>query len=791
MEFNHKLKKESTNVPFQTEIKTHKIEYSSIPPIRDTIQPQKSAPRYSMHMYFTRRPFNVVREYIKHFSNPGDTVLDPYVGSGVTTVESLISRRKTIAIDLAPLACFITKSIVTAPIDIKKLQEEFNKIRDTCKSDIYEIFSRNQKEIENNFQKIIKERGLWYPTKISLPQTGSAQATKGYLYVEDIFTKKELLSLSILLKEIKKIKDKNIREMLMFVFSATLHYTNKTLRPEKTASSITSVYRYWVPDRVSEVNVWEYFERRFKHIVKGKTETNNLINGFYNNENCKIINGDATELKKYIPENSVDYIFTDPPYGANIAYLDLTTMWDAWLDFKISRKEKEKEVIEGGELGKSQQDYITLLIKSFREMFDVLKKDRWMSVVFHHKELKLWNAVVNGAREAGFEYINTVSQPSVVMPTFRKIQSPLRALAGELIINFRKSMREKVTVQPITTNLKGIVLNTAERLIIQKGGATTDEIYHAIIPEILDANLIDIAVKEVNDITPLLQKEFELDNKDKWQIKKDTKIGSWLPKKDRIKLYLTSILKREKEADVDKIISLLMPLLTNGHQPDNKEIMEVLEEIAEPSDGKWKLKVDKPRLKQTSFAGINGNLPSIKFGLENEKNNHTQMIFALANLGKKMGYKIWIGKKEQGQKYYNLKLNQICDYEELPILEMKREARRIIEQIDIIWFDKDQPTAGFEVENSTNVQTGIMRFVNLIKKEPLIASKLYILTPDIRKNKVEKELKNPAFIGEPLYLEKKIKYILYSDFIGLYNSLRKFSIINFKDLDNIARSILI
>lgn len=101
------------------------------------------------------------------------------------------------------------------------------------------------------------------------------------------------------------------------------------------------------------------------------------------------------------------------------------------------------------------------------------------------------------------------------------------------------------------------------------------------------------------------------------------------------------------------------------------------------------------------------------------------------------------------------------------------------------------PAAAFEVENSSNVQTGIMRFVNLIRKEPMIASKLYIIAPDARRNKVESELKNPAFIGEPLYVEKKIKYILYSDFMSLYNSVRKDLKISLAQIDKIARDILI
>jgi len=53
-------------------------------------------------------------------------------------------------------------------------------------------------------------------------------------------------------------------------------------------------------------------------------------------ENLRVINGSALELNQFIDENSIDYIYTDPPYGGNIAYLDLSTMWNAWLGFPVT-----------------------------------------------------------------------------------------------------------------------------------------------------------------------------------------------------------------------------------------------------------------------------------------------------------------------------------------------------------------------------------------------------------------------------------------------------------------------
>lgn len=66
-------------------------------------------PMYLMHKYWARKPHNVVSEYIKHYSKPGNIVLDPFAGSGVTAIEAIKLKRKAIAIDLDPMATFITR----------------------------------------------------------------------------------------------------------------------------------------------------------------------------------------------------------------------------------------------------------------------------------------------------------------------------------------------------------------------------------------------------------------------------------------------------------------------------------------------------------------------------------------------------------------------------------------------------------------------------------------------------------------------------------------------------------
>jgi putative DNA methylase len=77
------------------------------------IKAKDHSPIYKMHKYFARRPHNVFRHLIEWYTQRGDIVLDPFCGGGVTLVEGLHTERKVIAVDINPLATFISDAQTT------------------------------------------------------------------------------------------------------------------------------------------------------------------------------------------------------------------------------------------------------------------------------------------------------------------------------------------------------------------------------------------------------------------------------------------------------------------------------------------------------------------------------------------------------------------------------------------------------------------------------------------------------------------------------------------------------
>src|SRR5262249_9105335 len=92
-----------------------KIDRQAIEVALGIIEAETWPARYKVHKYWGRQPANVIGQYIECFSKPGDVVLDPFAGSGVTVVEGARLQRKAIGFDLNPFAVRLTSAMLRPP----------------------------------------------------------------------------------------------------------------------------------------------------------------------------------------------------------------------------------------------------------------------------------------------------------------------------------------------------------------------------------------------------------------------------------------------------------------------------------------------------------------------------------------------------------------------------------------------------------------------------------------------------------------------------------------------------
>lgn len=562
------------------------------------LKPRKQiANRYFGTMpYFTKQSWDIVAQNIKAFTNEGDIVLDSFGGSGVTAIEAMMNGRLGIHTDLNPLSIFMVKAL-SAKVNLGELWDlseeilkEFENLRPKNEKEAKAML-KNAKHYSNAIDEQfgqtatikMQDEILWLPKDEILPKGSDVSSVLG------LFSPLQLAELALLRKLIfkhttpsgtkeQRLIKRNLRYSLLLAFHNAVKSLNLTFHKSKTGGGDSAAFRhfrYRVAKEPTILDTAKTFKNKVEYVIKSKRIQENsphfynayfaplertikdfsgaMINQRTNLDKTdsilektngeKIFQADATNLKE-IENESVDFIYTDPPYSNKIAYLDLSTLWNAWLDFGVDLELKEKECIEKGSLEKTRDEYIVLMKKSLNEMYRVLKFNRWLAFVFQHQDPQLWQILVDAAENAGFEYVVSIRQDNG-QTSFIKRQHKQRILAGQLILYFRKVRNPKALIKEKVGDTLGLVLNNIEALIARDDGATLEEIYADLQIRGLELGFYHELGKMYNDLTPLINENFDFDKTSgKYHIKKGEKFKShFIDIKTRTRYFVLSFLR--------------------------------------------------------------------------------------------------------------------------------------------------------------------------------------------------------------------------------------------------------
>lgn len=145
---------------------------------------------------------------------------------------------------------------------------------------------------------------------------------------------------------------------------------------------------FYLPALSVENNVLHQLEFQFKKLKNLKYEKGNTI----------VSQQSATDISN-IPNNSIDYIFIDPPFGANIMYSELNSISESWL--RVITNAANEAIINKTQ-HKELPEYQKLMVSSFKELYRVLKPNRWMTIEFHNSKNSVWNAIQEALSVSGF-----------------------------------------------------------------------------------------------------------------------------------------------------------------------------------------------------------------------------------------------------------------------------------------------------------------------------------------------------------------------------------------------------
>ncbi|NMA74018.1 MAG: site-specific DNA-methyltransferase [Bacteroidales bacterium] len=241
----------------------------------------------------------------------------------------------------------------------------------------------------------------------------------GLLYSHQFFYKRTYIILSEFVKRISNKKN-------LWIITAVTEGASKLNRerpfglPSKLSGTL------YVSSMIREINVLDFIERKIKkYISKGK------------GPDTIISNQSSTEIS--LRDESVDYIFIDPPFGANLMYSELNFLWENWLKVFTNNN---KEAIVNKEQKKSIEDYKFLIYNSIKEAYRILKPGHWMTVEFSNSQASVWNAIQESIQKAGFVIAN-VSVLDKKQGSFKAVTTTT-AVKQDLVISAYKPKQENI-----------------------------------------------------------------------------------------------------------------------------------------------------------------------------------------------------------------------------------------------------------------------------------------------------------------------------------------------------------
>lgn len=256
--------------------------------------------------------------------------------------------------------------------------------------------------------------------------------------LDKFYTNRNLAAVSHLWRAIHRVEDRDLAAFLAFVFTSLYQRVTK-LSEFRFWGGSGNTARFNVPFIFNEANVFVTFLRKAGNIQDHLETTAATYAG-----GRSVICGSATDLTE-VPDESIDFIFTDPPFGANINYSEMNILWESWLG---AFTDTTHEAIVNRFQNKALAEYEGLMEQSLRECYRCLRSGRWMLLVFMNSSAAVWESLRRAILASGFR-IERVDIFDKQHGTFKQFVSENTA-GADLVLHCRKPERASVNEVPLT-----------------------------------------------------------------------------------------------------------------------------------------------------------------------------------------------------------------------------------------------------------------------------------------------------------------------------------------------------
>ena len=256
--------------------------------------------------------------------------------------------------------------------------------------------------------------------------------TASFTHVHHLYFTRTIHTLSVLMREISAVTESSIRHALFFWLDS--HLVNLSIQ-NRYRPGVSFPYNplsgvYYISSLICEASPFTAYKNKLKRMTSAFSQ-------FRKYSGAVMVSTGSAAASSKLPSGSVDYIFTDPPFGDNLAYAELNFQVESF--YGVYTQISEEAIVSKFQ-SKNLPEYKSLMNQSFQEYFRVLKPGRWMTVVFSNTKASVWNSIQTSLQEAGF-IVADVSSLDKQQGSFNSVTNPT-SVKQDLVISAYKPSRD-------------------------------------------------------------------------------------------------------------------------------------------------------------------------------------------------------------------------------------------------------------------------------------------------------------------------------------------------------------
>jgi hypothetical protein len=470
----------------------------------DLLTPQAYTGLSGFHKYWGKKPTESLSYLIENLTREQDIVMDPFLGSGLISLEALHRNRRFIGLDINPFSIEHSTFLLNLPS-----KKEYYKA-------LLEIELKVAKEINDTYltsDNRIASHYLWEDSQITSiwikPETGRTRIeisplqhdidlfkkfndyspknfrnltfftnsrinVKPTMSVKDIFTGRAMHNIDLILEAVSIYPPQLKRALLLTLTSSSGQMSNMVFAIKNRGGNGTRngvenkievgswVIGYWLPQTHFEINVWNCFKSRGNKLLKALPDhrpnsskvSNDISKITIDNADAWLINSDCRKALKMIPDESVVFVCTDPPHSDRVPYLELSEMWNSLLGYNVDFK-SEIVVSNAKERQKSKGLYNSEMTDFFLETARVLKQGGYIALYFNARDEESWQYLKSIENISGsLKFLGCF--PMVYSATSVVQDNRKGAMKNDYVLIYQKNgLNNRFHLPAILTNIDG------------------------------------------------------------------------------------------------------------------------------------------------------------------------------------------------------------------------------------------------------------------------------------------------------------------------------------------------